>query len=141
MPQQIQFSADPAEDYKRLESLAIMLRDYGIIHDDLLLVMCHVMSRLYRKEALIVDVRSTDPPDAEDLYVSLADLFDQVTDKSQYVIDLRNVVNNSFCWVYGDIRSKADEIRAMRSEIGFHLVDSWDPAKQNTSLQIHDLHD
>ena len=140
MPQQIQFSADPAEDYKRLESLAIMLRDYGIIHDDLLLVMCHVMSRLYRKEALIVDVRSTDPPDAEDLYVSLADLFDQVTDKSQYVIDLRNVINNCFGWGYGDIRRKADEIKDMR-EIGFHLVDSWDPAKQNTSLQIHDLHD
>ena len=112
MPQQIQFSADPAEDYKRLESLAIMLRDY------MLLEMCHVMSRLYRKEALIVEGRSTDPPDAEDLYVNLADLFNQVTDKSQYVIDLRNVVNNSFCWVYGDIRSKADEIRAMRSEIG-----------------------
>jgi hypothetical protein len=140
MPQQIQFSADPAEDYKRLESLAIMLRDYGIIHDDLLLVMCHVMSRLYRKEALIVDVRSTDPPDAEDLYVSLADLFDQVTDKSQYVIDLRNVINNCFGWGYGDIRRKADEIKDMR-EIGFHLVDSWDPAKQNTSLKIHDLHD
>lgn len=140
MPQQIQFSADPAEDCKRLESLAIMLRDYGIIHDDLLLVMCHVMSRLYRKEALIVDVRSTDPPDAEDLYVSLADLFDQVTDKSQYVIDLRNVINNCFGWGYGDIRRKADEIKDMR-EIGFHLVDSWDPAKQNTSLNIHDLHD
>ena len=114
MPQQIQFSADPAEDYKRLESLAVMLRDYGIIHDDLLLVMCHVMSRLYREDALIVEGRSTDPPDAEDLYVSLADLFDQVTDKSQYVIDLRNVINNCFGWGDGDIRSKTDEIRDMR---------------------------
>ena len=118
-----------------------MLRDYGIIHDDLLLVMCHVMSRLYREEALIVEGRSTDPPDAEDLYVSLADLFDQVTDKSQYVIDLRNVINNCFGWGYGDIRSKTDEIRDMRKDIGFHVVDSWDPAKQNTSLNIHDLHD
>ena len=120
MPEQIQFSADPAEDYKRLESLAIMLRDYGIIHDDMLLDMCHVMSRLYRKEALIVEGGSIDPPDTEDLYVNLADLFDQVTDKSQYVIDLRNVINNCFCWCYGDIRSKADEIRDMRSKIGAH---------------------
>ena len=114
MPQHPRFSDDPAEDFKRLDSLAIMLRDYGLMHDDMLLATCYVMSLLYLEEASILQRESHDPPEAENsIYVNLEELFDLVTEKSQFVRDYRNVIGESFCWNYGDIRGKADQIRAL----------------------------
>jgi len=115
MPQHPRFSDDPAEDFKRLKSLAIMLRDYGLMHDDMLLVTCYVMSLLYLEEASILQRESHDPPEAEDAtYVNLEELFDRVTKKSQFVRDYRNVISESLGWGYGDIRGKADQIRDLR---------------------------
>jgi len=117
MPQHPRFSDDPFEDFKRLESLAIMLRDYGLIHEDMLLTGCYVMSLVYLEETTKYYQENQEnlPEDEESIYVNLEELFDLVTEKSQFVRDYRNVIGESFCWNYGDIRSKADQIRSLRN--------------------------
>lgn len=117
MPQHAQFSSNPSEDFSRLDSLVLLLLDYGFLHEDNINELSYVMNALYTKESseLYEEANGSKPAEGENFYLTIADLFYRVVDDSQFVRDYRNAIGESLSSTsYGDIESKAEQVVSLR---------------------------
>ena len=117
MPQHIQLSSNPSEDLSRLDSLVLLLLDYGFFHEDNINELSYIMNALYTIESieLYEEANGTKPEEGENFYLSIADLFYRVSDDFQFVRDYRNAIGESLSSTsYGDIESKAEKVVSLR---------------------------
>jgi hypothetical protein len=100
-----------------LDSLVLLLLDYGFLHEDNVNELSYVMNGLYREESseLYEEANGSKPGAGENFYLTIADLFGRVTSQSQFARDYRNAIGECLSSTsYGDIDGKVESVKSLR---------------------------